>query len=324
VRGLLLSAFLGAFSLGATDRNPIFWRDPGPIESLDLAGGVAGRNKAPKPPFAFIEEPKGGSSPKVTVRDARGVEWIVKFGEEVKAENFASRIVWVAGYFAEPTYFVGEGQITGARKLARTRPFIDENGRFRNARFELKDDGLRISGSKWNLYDPNLKGVRELAGYKLLFILLSNWDVKPENFTIVNVKGQPIYAVTDWGATMGRASDITGRSKWDCALYTADSQYLLDGMDNGFVMFSYQGKQADEVLRGIRLEDVEWLFQRLGRLSDAQIRAALQASGATPEETRCFSRAFRTRLNTCKNIRTAISSEGTVTHTRRETRIIRK
>ena len=47
------------------------------------------KRKRLKRPFTFVSEVKGGTAPKVTVRDARGTEWIAKFGEEVKPENFA-------------------------------------------------------------------------------------------------------------------------------------------------------------------------------------------------------------------------------------------
>jgi hypothetical protein len=313
--GLVLAA-----ALFAASNSVILWRDPGPVESLDMTGGPGGRARAPQPPFAFVKEQMDGTSPKVILRDARGTEWMVKFGEEVKAENFASRIVWAAGYFAEPTYFVSEGVITGVTELGRAQTFIDRaSGQFRDARFELRDDSLRAGGKRWSLSASELKDSRELAGYKVLLILLANWDVKPENLTIVNKGGQPIYAITDWGATMGRAAEITGRSKWDCVRYEADSANLIEGVENGFVVFNYHGKQGHEVLRGIRVEDVQWLMQRLGKLSDAQIDAALQASGATPEEVACFGRAFRSRLGQLMTVSHS-SPEGEVTRTRREIR----
>nr|MDQ3010783.1 hypothetical protein [Acidobacteriota bacterium] len=73
---------------------PILWRDPGAVESLDFVGGIAGRDAAPKPPFTFIEESRSGSNPKIQVTDANGVEWTAKFGTEVNAETFATRMVW--------------------------------------------------------------------------------------------------------------------------------------------------------------------------------------------------------------------------------------
>ena len=291
----LFLGFAFVFVLPGASSGAVLWKDPGPIQSMDLANGPGGRNKGPRPPFTFIGEERSGTSPKLTVRDARGARWIVKFGEETKPENFASRIVWSAGYFAEPTYFVSQGKIEGVTRLGRAAAFVDHDGSFHNARFQLRDEAMK-GARGWSLTDPSLRGLREFAGLKLLAVLLSNWDVKPENLSIVPVNGEAVYAITDWGATMGRPAELMGRTKWNCVNYAADSQHFIDGVSNGFIEFNYQGKQGYELLRGIRVEDARWLMQRLGRLSDAQIQAALHASGATAEETACFAPAFRSRL----------------------------
>jgi hypothetical protein len=297
----LFLGFAFVFILPGASGGPVLWKDPGPIQSLDLANGPGGRNKTPRAPFTFIEEERGGTSPKVMVRDARGAQWIVKFGEEAKPENFASRIVWSAGYFVEPTYFVPHGKIEGVIQLGRAAAFIDREGSFKSARFQLHDDAMR-GAQRWSLTDPTLKGSREFSGLKLLAVLLSNWDVKSANLSIVPAGGEAVYAITDWGATMGRPAELMGRTKWNCAHYAADSQHFIDGVSNGFIEFNYQGKQGYELLRGIRVEDARWLMQRLGHLSDAQIQAALHASGATAEETACFARAFRSRLQQLMSI----------------------
>jgi hypothetical protein len=320
VKRTLCSAALILVLAGSLN-SAVLWRDPGPVESLDLAGGPGGKGKAPQAPFMFVSEDMGGTAPKVTVRDARGTEWIVKFGEEVKPDNFASRIAWAAGYFALPTYFVEQGHIQGVTELRRAASAIERsnNGAFRNARFQLKSPALANPAGKWNLSDSNLKGSRELAGYKVLFVLLSNWDVKPQNLSIVNVNGDQVYALTDWGASMGRSAELTGRSKWDCARYASDSQHLIDGVDNGFVVFNYEGKQGIEIRKGIHVEDVQWLMQRLGKLTDAQIDAALRASGATPDEVACFGKAFRNRLNQLRMVgEQKLSDDVVTTRTRRE------
>jgi hypothetical protein len=289
-------------------------------------GGPGGADKAPKAPFAFVSEPKGGTAAKVMVKDANGVQWMVKFGEEVKAENFASRIVWAAGYHADPTYYVGEGTIEGARDLGRASAFI-KDGAFRDARFEMMDPSRGGKASKWSLDKSDLKNTRELAGLKLLFILLSNWDIKPDNFEVINTKGQQVYSVTDWGASMGRAGQVSGRSKWDCNKYDADTKHLVEGAQNGFIIFKYDGKQADQVTKGIRQQDVAWFMERMGKLSDAQVDAALKASGATAEEASCLGHAFRSRLGQLVTVANSPISElegtSTNTRTRREIKVIR-
>ena len=60
----------------------VLWRDPGPVSARDLRYGPGSASLAPVPPFTFVEEDKGGESPKFDVRDARGVRWGVKLGPE--------------------------------------------------------------------------------------------------------------------------------------------------------------------------------------------------------------------------------------------------
>src|SRR6185295_893834 len=92
----------------------LIWRDPGQVERLDILNGPGGPGGAPAAPFQFIEEHTSGSQPCVSVTDARGRRWRVKWGNEVRAENFAVRLVWACGYYAETTYFVESGTIAGA------------------------------------------------------------------------------------------------------------------------------------------------------------------------------------------------------------------
>ena len=77
------------------------------------------------------------------VRDAAGREWSVKWGQEVKAETFASRLVWAAGCFVEPVYYVREGRIRGVRNPGRAAKYLDKNGEFQDARFELIDRSVK-------------------------------------------------------------------------------------------------------------------------------------------------------------------------------------
>jgi hypothetical protein len=114
---------------------------------------------------------------------------------------------------------------------------------------------------------------------------------------------------------MGRAADITGRSKWNCGDYAKDSNSFIDGVENGYVIFNFDGKKSSEVTNGIRIEHMKWLMSRLGKLSDAQIDAALTASGATSEEKACYSKAFRSRLDQLRIIGDGESGP-TVTRTR--------
>jgi hypothetical protein len=277
-------------------------RDPGPIEALDLAAGPGGSNNAPVPPFQFVDEEAQGRWPKVVVVDGGRNKWMVKFGEEAKAETFASRISWALGYPVRASYYIADGRIEGATGLKRAAAFVQPNGDFRGARFQMFDrDGFReIPGGKLDLARRR-DDRRDLNGLKLTLLLVANWDLKSDNTGVFDIAGQRYAAVTDWGATMGdpAAVDRT-RRKWNCEAYANKTKSLLDGIENGYVQFNYTqywGRHEQAVVRNIRVEDLKWLLGRAGKLTDEQIRGALLASGATPAEAICFTRAFRERLN---------------------------
>lgn len=112
-----------AGELSLRSAHSVIWRDPGPADGLDLEAGPGGRDGAPAPPFAFVEEHQAGSQPCMSLRDARGRLWRSKWGAEVHTETFCTRMAWAAGYFAETTYCVAAGQVDGARGLrGRQRP----------------------------------------------------------------------------------------------------------------------------------------------------------------------------------------------------------
>src|SRR5512141_3044452 len=120
----------------------VIWRDPGDVAALDVVDGPGGRDGAPPPPFACVEEHSSGSQPCVSVTDGRGRLWRVKWGDEVRSENFAVRLAWACGYFAETTYCVPAGRIDGARDLQRARACIGDDCGFADARFELEDPAV--------------------------------------------------------------------------------------------------------------------------------------------------------------------------------------
>ncbi|HYO82708.1 MAG TPA: hypothetical protein VES20_14985 [Bryobacteraceae bacterium] len=266
---------------------------------------------APKPPFRFEKEESSGSTPKVIVQDAADRRWIVKFGLEVKAETLASRLVHAAGFYAEPAYYLAEGTVEGASDLRRAGAHI-KDGRFTDARFELMNPRVKYLDQRWTLRDDQLQNTQELGALKALIALLANWDVKPENMSVVAVDGKQYYAVTDWGRTMGRAEEKTGRSQWDCANYARDSEHFVQEVQNGFVTLNYAGKQRYEVLRGIRVEHAKWLASRLKQISDADLTRAVQASGASAEEVTCFVPAIRKRVTQLDSIASGAGAGETI------------
>jgi hypothetical protein len=243
----------------------------------------------------------------VRVKDALGRTWSAKWGDEVKAELFAGRIAWAAGYYVEPTYFVGQGKIVGATGLKRAASHVAEDGSFLGARFQLWPKGVKLLGDEQSwAWDANrFSRQRGLAGLKLVMMLVSNWDSKDlrdvkdhgSNTGVFRMpSGVLRYTVTDWGGTLGRWGKPLFHTTWDCAGYNEQTSELVEARDDGTLDWGYSGHRH-EVARDIDPRDAAWMAARLGQLRDAQIRAALEASGADPDEVDCFAKAFRARLD---------------------------
>ena len=289
----------------------VLWQDPGDVAALDLFAGPGGGEGRPVPPFQFVEEHPGGSQPCVTVRDGRQRRWRVKWGNEVNSETFAVRIVWACGFFAETTHFVRAGTITGATDLQRAAACIDDHGRFANARFELDDPAVKkhFEEHSWAWNDNPFLGSRELQALKIVSMLLSNWDTKDRRdvargsntaiFEHVTSGGREArYLITDWGGSMGSwGANLVTRGRWDASAFAAQTRQFVTAVEEGVVKFGYAGQRTEDVASGITPDDVGWLCRYLGCLTDAQIDAALTASGATEEEREQFRCALRDRVD---------------------------
>ena len=191
---------------------------------------------------------------------------------------------------------------------------MQADGSFRNARFQLRTKWpkfLKHDNWAWN-YNPFV-GTKELNGLKVLMMLTSNWDNKDardidrdSNLAIFEASKHPrreyLYFVADWGASMGKWGHIYNRSKWDCKGYSEQTPSLVKGVHSGVVDWGYTGQHTEDAAKGIRVADVAWLMRYLGRITDAQLRAGLRASGATPNETECFTRAVRARIDELRRV----------------------
>jgi len=300
-----------------TSTRAIIWRDPGPAKSLDLAAGPGGREGIPAPPFHFVEEHGTGTFPCVSVRDARGRVWRVKWGNEVHTEAFAARLAWAAGFFVEVNYFVPSGRIEGVDALQRAGEYINQDGEFQDARFELDEPGVvkHFDEHSWAWNDNPFVGTRELNGLKIVMMMLSNWDNKDvrdvsrgSNTAIFEYRmerdvREARYLIIDWGAALGTwGSHALSRGRWDCAAFAAQNDQFLLGVDGDLVLWGYKGQRTADAVTGIRRSDVQWLYKYLGGLTDAQIGAGLRASGGTESEIADFTGALRARLDRLKEI----------------------
>ena len=286
------------------------WREPTLADATDLRFGPGGSDGIPAPPFRFVEEHFAGSQPCVGVRDARDRLWRVKWGHEAKPESFAVRLAAACGYFAEVTHYVPSGTIAGIAGLVRARQCIADDGRFADARFELEDRRIRMlfNEHSWAWNENPFVGTRQLAGLKILNMLLSNWDTKDRrdvargsNTAIFEVRSrwgrEARYLITDWGGAMGRwGSNVISRGRWDPAGFEAQTPHFVVGVRGGYLNFGYQGQRTSEIARDITLEHVAWFYRYAGRLTQPALRQALLACGATQDEADVFARALVERI----------------------------
>jgi hypothetical protein len=91
-----------------------------------------------------------------------------------------------------------------------------------------------------------------------------------------------------------------GRSNWNCTDYRAQTRDFVRAAGNGELRFGYRGQHTDEFVRGISAADARWLLQYLGRVTMAQLRAGLRASGASVEEEECFAQAIAQRIESLR------------------------
>ena len=305
---LLAAALLCTGLLSAQPPKRLLWHYPGDVSKADLAGAVGTGIPAPKPPFKYIKEDSGGTWPKVLVKDAANRTWDIKFGFEVKPECFAWRIPVAVGYYVEPSYFVASGQIEGLMPMKRPSTSVQPDGHFKEGRFQIRDSTFKyLDNMTWKWASNPFTGSKQLKGLEVLIMMASNWDNKdgtagPGNSNtgiferVVNTHRRWLYSFTDWGSGMGHWGDTGGQSNWVCKDYTEQSANFVKGVTKGKVVFSYDGHHNDDFKTNIHPADVAWLMRYLGQISDDQLRGALRASGATPDEETCFTKAVRSRI----------------------------
>lgn len=285
----------------------VFWSDPGSVSTIDFAQPARGV-PAPVAPLLFIEELKTGTSAKVLVRDAAQTEWQVKGGPEARAEAFATRLVAAVGYYSDSVWFSAKGRIDSVPwPLGRASGFIQRDGTFTWASFERRSGDLKfLKDRQWKWGDSDS---REEHGLRILVMLLSNWDnkdannyVKGANTGFIETPRGTYAFVTDWGQSLGSWGRWFGRSNWDCEGYKRQTSQFVKGTRNGAVQFGYGGQHTSGFVDGIRIDDVRWLMNYLGQITDSQIRTGLLASGADRREEECFAGALRQRIETLRRI----------------------
>src|ERR1051326_1155328 len=128
-----------------------FWVDPAGTASRDVFYGPGGPELAPRSmEFQFIEEDTSGTTPKFIVRDKQGVTWKMKLGVEARPEVAASRLMWAAGYYAYPEYFLASAYVQGLpSQLRRGQTQFDPAGGVHQIRLQRMDFAKKLGTWKW-------------------------------------------------------------------------------------------------------------------------------------------------------------------------------
>jgi hypothetical protein len=299
----------------------LIWRDPGNIAERNLRFGPGAPHLAPVAPFTFLKEDKGGESPKFDVKDARGVKWSVKLGEEAQAETVATRLVWSVGYFAEEAYYFEKVQIRRLPKLSRGMENVGRRGIVFGARFEPRREHIK-RGESWSWDKNPFQDTRELSGLKILMILLNNYDARKENNRVLHVKDpasgsvEAQHTVTDLGATLGRAGGLGGKRTKNNLEDFLSTRFVMGVEDDGSVEFDYDTRptrlgmlsivyppyyrgqvKKEKSMRGIPVEHARWIGSLLSQLSEQQLRDAFRAAGYDKSRTSGYVNALRERIS---------------------------
>jgi hypothetical protein len=288
----------------------VLWQDPGNITSRDLYYGPGGEKDQPQGPFTFEKEDLDGSNPKFVVRDRDGVKWKVKLGTEARPETVASRLVWAVGYFTDEDYFLADFKVQGMpAHLHRGQALVAADGSMHNVRLKRYLKGQEKLGS-WSWRGP-IGDTRALNGLRVMMALIDNWDLKDENNSIYEYKGEhPIYVVSDLGASFGTTGNAGAAGKGNLQAYT-HSQFITR-VTPEYVNFKTPSRPAlthladpPAYIRRVRLEsigkhvplnDARWVGQMLARLSPGQIEAAFRAAGFGPDDVTAFAGVVETRI----------------------------
>jgi hypothetical protein len=174
-----------------------------------------------------------------------------------------------------------------------------------------------LDGQTWSWIKNPFLGTREFQGLKILMLLVSNWDSKDARDAtnhmrsstnlaifedISGVRKRYLYADDDWGASMGKTGGSFTGTKWECKDFADETKNFVKRNDDGSLKWGFNGKHSDDLTSDINVSDLQWLLQYLGRITDEQLRTGLTASGATPEETECFTRALRQRIDAMESL----------------------
>ena len=293
------------------------WQEPSDLPSRDLFLGPWGAQNAPDPnaTYTFLKPKEGGVNPGVVVRDPLGRTWSVKQsplddgkessidvqGAEGPVEVTVSRILSAVGYHQPPVYFLPTFTMTDTSGT-RQHP---------GGRFRLETESLHKLGD-WSWSQNPFVGARPYNGLLVILLTFNSWDLKDENNALYEARNGGVsrwYVVRDLGAALGETGRFNALSRrWNRAkrndIDTFERHAFIEGVEDGFVKFAYQGRQPELVRHRITVDDAQWAADLLGRLSETQWRDAFRAGGYQPALADRFIRKIKDNLTAARQLTT--------------------
>ena len=308
-------------SAAEREGTPVLWTDPADITSRNLYFGPGGPKDQPHGPFTYIKEDLDGTNPKFDVRDADGMKWKVKLGDEARPETTATRLVWAVGYYTNEDYFLPNLQVAGMpAHLHRGEKLIaryGSTGTIQNVRLKREPKNEKNIG-EWPWRSDPFAGTKQYNGLRVMMALINNWDLKDENNSVYHVGHEDIYMVSDLGASFGTIGDRHNHALAKGNIESYRRSRFITRITPTYVDFATPARASFTFLvnpkeyfmrlglrwigRKVPVEDVRWMAQILVKLSDRQIQDAFRAAGYSPREIEEFAGVVEERIAELNNV----------------------
>jgi hypothetical protein len=271
------------------------WKAPSDIAARDLFYGPWGAELAPDPKdvYDLVELKHTGVNYGMTVKDSKGREWSVKqpypgnLDSEANVEVVVSRLLSAIGYHQPPVYYLPA--FTLKDDFGRK---VEVGGRFRPKLDELDEKDA------WDWADNPFVGKKEYQGLIVALMMFNSTDLKNSNNSLYEHKEgdfvEQWYVARDVGSALGDTNRIAPRKNHIDSF--EKMPFILGVNEKGFVEFAYKGWYQNLVLDRITPDDVAWVSNLLGRLSDQQMRDAFRAGGFEPDIANRFIAKLREKI----------------------------
>ena len=270
------------------------WVEPTDFASRDLFYGPWGRELAPDPNdvYELVELKHSGVNLGMTVKDSKGREWSVKqpfpgnLDSEAPVEVAVSRLLSGVGYRQPPVYYLPA--FTLEDDFGRK---VTVGGRFRPKLDDFKEVG------SWDWASNPFVGSKEYQGLIVALMMFNSTDLKSSNNSLYERKDGDLveqwYVARDVGSALGDTNRMAPRKNH---IDSFEQAPFILGVNNGYVDFAYTGWYSNLERDRIKPEEVAWICDLLGKLSDKQMRDAFRAAYYDPDIADRFIARLREKI----------------------------